>query len=383
MDHHAAPLKLCYVGPADSVTTRRWAGWFAARGHAVTIVTVEPSAEPLSAGMGQIDLRSACKPRKLGRLVSASRLGPTLRRLAPDLVHVHYAKGLAWGLLAASSRPLVVTPWGSDVLEEQGAFREGYSKHLTAAVLNRAALVTVHSAYMEAHVRPLLKPSVPVARIGWGVDLRRFRLGLDVSALRTRWNIADHRQVVFSPRLARPFYRLDAIIRAFPVVHRRCPNALLVLSEQAADEAYVAGLKDLVSQLGLHEHVRFVGAIPYHEMPYWLNLADVSVMMPESDGMPNSLWEAMACGAVPVLRGLPQYREVIRHEENGLFADDGPEALGQAIAALLEDRAQRARMAHRNQELARERADQDREMSRMEAWYRTLAGSAERSAATG
>jgi glycosyltransferase involved in cell wall biosynthesis len=64
-----------------------------------------------------------------------------------------------------------------------------------------------------------------------------------------------------------------------------------------------------------------VGSIPHAEMPLWQNLAEAVVMVPRSDGMPNSLLEAMACGAVPVLNRLPQYAELIRHGENGLFVD--------------------------------------------------------------
>jgi glycosyltransferase involved in cell wall biosynthesis len=367
-------LRLCFVGPGDSISLRRWVEWFAARGHETTIVTVEPA--DVETTVTQVGVGSSLRPRKLGRLLSAVRLALTVRRLKPDVVHVHYARGLAWGLLLARPHPCVVTPWGSDVLEEQGAFKEWYSAWLTRALLRFADLVTVHSAYMETRVRLLLPAPKPIARIGWGVNLGLFRDDLEVRGLRERWRIGVEHRVIFSPRLAQPFYHHDRIIRAFAEVVEQIPAALLVLSEQFAQPDYVAGLRRLASELSLGDRVRFVGAIPYRDMPLWLNLAETVVMVPSSDGMPNTLLEAMACGAVPVLKKLPQYEEVIRHGENGWLVEPEPKALARALIQVLTDAAGRDRMKQRNRRLVAELADQEREMSRMEGWYAELAQAA-------
>ena len=365
-------LRLCYIGPAASVTTRRWVEWFARRGHDTTLVTVEPAAAALRAQFRQIDVSVTGGSRKLGRLLSAVRMAAVVRRLKPDVVHVHYARGLAWGLLLTRPHPCVVTPWGSDVLVEQNAFREPYSKALTRGLLGLADLVTVHSDYMETQVRPLLPSAAPLARIGWGVDLTRFRPGLDVRPIRERWGIAEGRRVILSPRLAQPFYHHDRVIQALPAVCEKVPGAELVIPEQSADQKYVESLRRLAERLGVSDRVRFVSAIPYADMPLWLNLADAVVMVPRSDGMPNTLWEAMACGAAPVLNRLPQYAGVVRHGVNGFLVDPDGDLVG-ALTGLLADPALRAVMGKRNVEQAREKGDQEREMGRMEGWYHQLA----------
>jgi glycosyltransferase involved in cell wall biosynthesis len=225
---------------------------------------------------------------------------------------------------------------------------------------------------MEAAVR-LLGRTGAMARIGWGVDVTRFRPGLDVNGLRERWQIPADAVVIFSPRIARPFYNLDWIIQAFAAVRKRVPKAWLVLAEPFADRAYVARLRGLADELGLRDRVRFVGALPYGDMPLWLNLAALSVMVPRSDGMPNSLWEAMACGAVPVLNRLPQYAELITDGENGWFAGPTPNELAETLVSALADPSERDRMARRNREIVLARGHQDREMDAMERWYETLA----------
>lgn len=363
-------LRLCFVGPAASVTTRRWVEWFAARGHDTTVITVEPAEAPT---FRQIDVSAPSVPRKLGRLLSAARLARVVRRLKPDVVHVHYAKGLAWGLLLAGYHPYVVFPWGSDVLEEQGAFREWYGRRLTRALLRCADLIAVPSEYLERRVRELVPGASRLARIAPGVDLRRFRSGLDVRPLRERWGIGDGARVIFSPRLAQPLYHHDRIIRALPAVREKVPDAVLVVAEHFADRAYVAGLRRLAADLGVSGWVRFLGDIPYPDMPLWYNLADVVVMVPRSDGLPNSLVETMACGAVPVLNRLPQYAELVSHGENGFLVDPEQGDLVGALVGALSDPAVKEHIARANRTKVAAMANQDREMSRMEEWYIRLA----------
>ncbi len=363
-------LRLCFVGPAASVTTRRWVEWFAARGHDTTVITVEPAEAPT---FRQIDVSAHGVPRKLGRLLSAARLAFTIRRLRPDVVHVHYTRGLAWGLLLARFHPYVVMPWGSDVLEEQGAFREWYSRRLTCALLGRADLLAIPSEYLERRIRVLLPAAPPVARIGPGVDLQRFRGGLNVLPLRTQWGIGTDQRVIFSPRLAQPFYNHDRVIRALPAVCEKVPGALLLVAEHFPDRNYITGLRRLAADLGVADRVRFLGSIPYPDMPLWMNLADVVVMVPPSDALPNTLLETMACGAVPVLNRLPQYAELISHGENGFLADPEQGDLVGALVGALSDPAVKEHIARANRTKVAAAADQDREMSRMEEWYLRLA----------
>lgn len=364
------PLRLCFVGPAENVTTRRWVEWFTARGHDAAVLTVEPTRE--AHRFRQIDLRCNFGGRKFGRIVSALHLAHVVGRMRPDVVHAHYLRGLAWGIPLIRICPIVVTPWGSDVLEEQGAFKEWYSGALTKKVLASADLVAVHSKYMEGRVRSLLQNRGQVARVGWGINLHVFKSGVDVEVLRQRWRLGRDRRIIFSPRLAQPCYRHDLVIRAFALVQRENPLAVLVISEQFADAEYVRKLRTLVAELALSDHVRFVGAIPYSDMPMWMNLAYLMVMVPVSDGMPNTLWEAMACGALPVLNRLPQYAEIIEDGVNGLLVEPEPEDMARVMLQALADQELKANAGSRNRELVTTMADQDLEMARMEDWYDRL-----------
>ncbi|MDH4185586.1 MAG: glycosyltransferase [Nitrospira sp.] len=363
-------LRLCFIGPANNVTFRRWVEWFTARGHETTVLTVEPTQD--THHFRQIDLSCNFVGRKVGRIVSALRVAHVVRGLRPDVVHAHYLKGLAWGVSMVRFCPLVVTPWGNDVLEEQGAFKEWYSCFLTKKLLVSANIVALHSNYMESRIRGLLPNRMRVVRVGWGINLQAFKSGLDVETLRQRWNIDWDQPIIFSPRLAQPFYRHDLVIRALSLIQRESPRAVLVISEQFPDFEYLCDLRKLVSDLKLDDHVRFIGSIPYSDMPLWMNLAHIMIMVPQSDGMPNTLWEAMACGALPVLNRLPQYAEIIEDGINGLLVEPEPTDMARVMAHALATPGLKANAGFRNRELVKTMADQDQEMARMESWYERL-----------
>lgn len=367
-------LNLCFVGPAASVNVRRWVDWFVRRGHTCTLMTVEPVADSEAVAFHQVNLACSNVGRKLGRLLSAIRLVRAVVRMKPDVVHAHYVRGLAWGLLGAPSRCMVVTPWGSDVLTEQGAFREWYSRELTGRLLKRAALVTTHSAYMESRIRRLVPGQQAIARVGWGVNLERFKPGLDVTMVRRQWKIENEQPVIFSPRLAQPLYNHDLVIKALPAVRRNVPNVLLVITEHFADPDYLRHLQRLAARLGITDHVRFIEEANYEDMPYWFNVAAAVVMVPSSDGMPNSLLETIACGAVPVLNRLPQYEELIRDEVNGRYVELHEDQLVSVLTDVLLDVRYRKTCGLANRALAEQTADQEREMVRMESLYCELAG---------
>jgi glycosyltransferase involved in cell wall biosynthesis len=72
-----------------------------------------------------------------------------------------------------------------------------------------------------------------------------------------------------------------------------------------------------------------VGAIPHEEMPAYYSLAEVAVSVPRSDGLPQSLFEALACGTPSVLGRLAAYEEVVTDGESALSADFEPGAVAE------------------------------------------------------
>jgi glycosyltransferase involved in cell wall biosynthesis len=95
-------------------------------------------------------------------------------------------------------------------------------------------------------------------------------------------------------------------------------------------------------------------------------------MVPASDGLPQSLFEALACETPVVLGRLPAYAEVVTDGESALFADRDSTAIAAALTRLLGSTAQARALAAAGRRRMLEVAALPREVSRVLALYEWL-----------
>jgi glycosyltransferase involved in cell wall biosynthesis len=261
---------------------------------------------------------------------------------------------------------------GGDVLfKEQGApTPRGIA--LTKRLFARADCITAKSDFLIAKLNELGGYGGKATRVVWGVDPEQFRL-LDASALRVECGVPIGARVVLSPKILQRFYNIDVLVEAMALVVERVPSAHLVVTEYGADPQYRTELMAQIETLGLTHHVSFVGRIPYDRMPLFYSVAEVAVGIPHSDGLPQTLLEAMACGVPSVIGRLDRYGEIVKDGESVLFADIDPADVANAILRLLEDKALRERLAAKGRDIVVEVANFPRDVQRVEAIYQELA----------
>lgn len=104
-------------------------------------------------------------------------------------------------------------------------------------------------------------------------------------------------------------------------------------------------------------------------------IAQARVMLAPSliDGTPNTLFEAMASGALPIVSPLETIRPVVNEHENVLFARNlYPEEIGQALSRAMSDDALVEATARANHQRVKELADRSVIRERVLAFYREL-----------
>lgn len=132
-------------------------------------------------------------------------------------------------------------------------------------------------------------------------------------------------------------------------------------------KGYAAHLKNLSS--GLEDQIKFLGKVPYEDLPAYYGLADIFVhpaVWQEPFGM--ILTEAMGCG-LPVVStragGIP---EIVLDGETGLLAEPGdPNGLAEALLELLANPEARVEMGLRGNARLREKFTWEHTAQRMEA----------------
>jgi glycosyltransferase involved in cell wall biosynthesis len=373
-------MRIAVVGNGRTVHALVRGAALAARGHEVRLVT---AGEVLEAP--GLEVRTRPLPGNAFSAALAARgFLRDLWSFRPDVLHVHYA-GNKLGTMALVSdiHPLVVTVMGGDVQPEQhlrGLAR--LERRATRRLLEEADLILAKSDALRPEIAALGPFESKIETVRWGVDPALFQpRPQEAAALRTRLGLGADDRVIFSPRLLRPLYNIHLLLDALPMVLAQVPRAVLLLSEHRADPEYRESLRAPAARLG--DRVRFVGRIEHREMPAFYSLADVSVNLPFSDGLPQSLFEAMACGTPSLLGRLPWYAEVVRDGEQVLLCDLEAPAVASALTRLLGDATLRRSLADAGRSRVLEVASLPREAERVEGFYeRLLAAPRQRSAWT-
>lgn len=364
-------MRIAVVGNGRTVHALVRAGALAKRGHAVRLVTAGPVLDAPG-----IEVRTRPLPANpLSAVLSARGFLRDLTSFAPDVLHVHYA-GNKLGTMALVSglRPLVVTVMGGDVQPEQhpGGL-PALERRNTRRLLEEADLVLAKSDALRAEIARFGRFEDKIETVRWGVDPELFRPQPEAAAgLRARLGLAPGDRVLFSPRLLRPLYNVHLLVEAMPRVLAAVPQALLALSQHRADEDYERTLRARAEALRLGDRVRFVPRIEHAEMPAWYSLSEVSVNLPFSDGLPQSLFEAMACGTASLLGRLPFYAEAVEDGRHVLLADLTADAVGAALVRLLTDHSLRRSLADAGRSRVLEVACLPREAERVEGFYERL-----------
>jgi phosphatidylinositol alpha-1,6-mannosyltransferase len=211
-------------------------------------------------------------------------------------------------------------------------------------------VLTYVSEYSRAQVGLAISPAAAgrMRRLSPGVDLDRFRPGLDGAASRREWGVDAEQSVVLSAaRLVRRKGH-DVLMQAWDAVSRRFPDAVLVI---AGDGPARSRLERGRHALGLDATVRIVPGAPWEQMPARYAAADVFALPcrtrlrglePEALGI--AFLEAAACGLPVVVGRSGGAPETVVDGSTGLVVDprshrDVAAAIVRLLADLPEARA--------------------------------------------
>jgi glycosyltransferase involved in cell wall biosynthesis len=370
---NARVLAIAFLADPNSIHTRRWTGYFASRGHKITLIVgrdlvINPGM-PAGIAIERYVPYSRERTRLVGAFVAARSFRRVLKALNPDVLHAHYLTGNGWLAWISGFRPYVISVWGSDILITARETRR--ARLHTRLALRGADLVTGNSEYLvKAAVAGGARPE-RTHYIHFGVDTERFCPGPDPVELRARLGLQG-RRVILSPRMIEPFYHHEAVIAALA----RLPQDVVVLmTRYLANTDELAALERQAAKLGVAERMIVVDTVAYEEMPDLYRLADVVVSLAASDGGPITLIEALATGCPVVATDLPAVREWASElDPAALVPVADAEATAQAIEHLLSlSPAERDELSRRGRAAVEERAGERANMERMELLYRELA----------
>jgi L-malate glycosyltransferase len=296
-----------------------------------------------------------------------------LRDLRPDVVHAGPVPTCGYAAALADFHPLLVMPWGSDLIAY--ADRNPEWKRATEIALRAAdGFFPDCDAVRAAGERFVAFPNEHVVQFPWGIQRGSFPpQGPSIS--RESLGFGADSFIFINTRSWEPLYDIHVLLEAFNLAWQQNNCLRLILLGDGSEAARVRGF---IAEHDLGSIVATPGLVPAAEMPHWFRAANAYVSCTRSDGTSISLLQAMATGLPVIVTDIASNREWVNEDKNGWLAPVGSSekfAAKLLRAASLRPRDREA-ISERNQSIVAERADWDRNFPSLLRLYENLVSSA-------
>jgi L-malate glycosyltransferase len=316
-------------------------------------------------GIPVVEFRKEKTHLSLNGLYQLLRLAIFLHRGRFHVVHAHDLWANLLGVPAAwlARTPIVISS------RRYQADLDWYKPWRTK-VIRLIYRLSTHVVVNSSSVREILVkrdalPPEKVRIIYNGVDVDRFS-----SAPRDRNRLLPgigprSKLVVVLANMYGPVKGHSHLISAACSVCRKAPDTMFVLIGDGKERPK---LEQRVREAGMEKRFLFLGH--RNDVPELLPCCDLSVLPSESEGLPNSVLEAMAAGLPVVATSVGGNREIIVNGVNGLLVPpQDPQALAEAILRLLESSELAMRLARAGQERTRRDFGFDRVVAEIKQLY--------------
>lgn len=180
--------------------------------------------------------------------------------------------------------------------------------------------------------------------------------GVDAAGLRAYWQgpVAQRRDICWPKAYECPWSKALPVFEAVKMLGSRLEGHTIHML--AADDETRAWHNALPADVRLR--CPLSGRIPHTDALALLGASRIMLAPSLVDGMPNSLYEAMALGAAPVVSPLDEIARLVNDKRNALFARNlYPEEIAGAMIRLLEDDMLATAIVEQNLKLVNDLAD--------------------------
>ncbi|KON31306.1 hypothetical protein AC477_04250 [miscellaneous Crenarchaeota group-1 archaeon SG8-32-1] len=196
-----------------------------------------------------------------------------------------------------------------------------------------------------------------------GVDVEKFKPRSNRAELRREFGLEEDKKIILF--VGRLYHRkgLEILLHSIPSVLKQVSNVKFVISGKGFKQKE-ASLRNLVKELGIEEHVTFLGYVPDEKLPHLYSTSDIFVLPAIYENFPFAILEAQSTGLPVIATNVGGIPEFLIDNENGFVISPGDSAqLIQRILDLLQ-----------NGKLARKMGDHGRRLIEQKLDWRLITG---------
>jgi len=252
-----------------------------------------------------------------------------------DLIHAHFTwpSGYAAAKLSKEFNvPLVITAHGYDVYDLPFRSREWFRK-VKFALDSADHIITVSRSNFIVLVTKLDISEDKISIIPNGFDPYLFK-PMDKVLARKQLDLPQDKKIILNVANLVSIKGHKYLIEAIKNVVKGREDIMLII---VGDGPLRKDLEKQIKKLNLESYVKLVGAKPHHEIPLWMNAADLFVLPSLSEGNPTVMFEALGVGLPFVGTAVGGVPEIITSEDYGLLCEPAnPKDLAEKILIALE-----------------------------------------------
>jgi glycosyltransferase involved in cell wall biosynthesis len=267
-------------------------------------------------------------------------LSKCIKEDKPDVVHVNALQDLIFSFIAVrmnaprKSRPAIIA-----MSRNSFTWKKSTKAWLAAKLIQYFADGFISIA--TTHKNQLLSLGVPEFKIAvipnpLDTDQGEFNYK-PVHKLRAKTKKIIH--VIYVANICKGKAQ-DILIRAAFIVLNRFPdiNFDLVGKVVQGEEEFAETIFSLIHELGISDHIHYLGGVPYSEVRPLLEASDIFVFPTYSEMMPRAVIEAMAAGKPVIASAVDGILDLIQDRKTGILVQPGdPAELADKICELIEN----------------------------------------------
>lgn len=318
-------------------------------------------------GVSEIDgfkvYRLPCAFELLADFILLSNLRSTLKKIKPDIVHIHepIQGGIAFiaGHKDLGFKLLVDQHSYATTFDETKTFKNRVAhfqflylrKYFAKYAFNRAdAITAVTPRTKQFMVEVYGIPEDNIEIVPLGIDVRLFNYDL-----KARVNIRDELAVSPETPLILTAGRIDRakkyeqLLKAFSEVSKQVNSKLVIIG--TGDEDYERKLHSEVSKLGIKKSVKFIKFVKKDLLSGYYSAADIGFWNKAS----ITILEAMNCKLPVVIPDQDTIKPYVSNKNGLLFTENDIDMLKDQLLKLASDKKVRNAMGVRGRELVEEK----------------------------
>jgi L-malate glycosyltransferase len=366
-------MKICYLAPANSIHTVKWINAFCEKGYEIELITMHsPSEQKINKSVNIHIL-----PFKSGvgyylNFIIAKKL---LRKIKPDILHVHYASGYGTLSRLIGFKNTLLSIWGSDILifPEKNVI----NKFIIKRNLKHPKYLACTSKVLIDKTRELLGEKKDddkdkVFHTPFGIDTEFFQR----SKVKNGNDLAITIGIVKS---LKEVYGIDILIKAISLLIEDLINegnkdlALKIRLKIIGSGSAKNGLVNLCESKGIRDITEFIDKIPNNEVPIHMNELDIYCNPSRSESFGVSVLEASSCGLPVVVSNVGGLPEVVIPNKTGVILDENNEStLANTLKFLILEPEKRELLGENGRDFVVETYNQRKCIENLENVYKSM-----------